>query len=99
MSTETFLQRELAGESPVIEPALPTDSNSGKEKDDTKLRNREAKELRLLNDNNEIVPFNKNKELAETFDTKTTVRRKINEQLGNWGLKYIPVQISPRKAA
>ncbi|MBO7504651.1 hypothetical protein J6T66_00270 [bacterium] len=78
----TLEQRELAGVSPVIEPALPTeskhDSDEAHKKDHELALNQKAmreyeQEMRLYNQEN----------LAGTFDTKTAVGREINEQLGN----------------
>lgn len=80
----TYVQRELVGVSPIIEPALPIDPDSGNKKDEAKLHRREAKELRLLN--NEMVPYNKNKELT---DVLWNPRDNIMKQLNSWNYKII----------
>ena len=79
----TYVQRELAGVSPIIEPALPTeskhDSDEAYKKNhelalDQKAMREYEQEMRLYNQNQEI-------ELAETFDTKKAVANQIKEQL------------------
>ena len=80
----TYVQRELAGVSPISEPALPTDPDLGNKKDEARLHRREAKELRLFN--NEMVPYNKNKDLA---DTLWNPYDKVKNQLKEWNYRTI----------
>ena len=94
----TYEQRELAGVSPISEPALPIDPDLGNKKDEAKLHRREAKELRLFN--NEMVPYNKNRELT---DALWNPYEDIKNQLREWNYRTISedeaLNIPYRKAA
>ena len=82
----TYEQRELAGTALINQPALPTESKHTLDdrRDEARLHRIEAKELRLLN--NEMVPYNKNKELT---DTLWNPRDNIMKQLNSWNYKII----------
>ena len=82
----TYVQRELAGMSPVAEQALPTESKHTLDdrRDEARLHRIEAKELRLLN--KEMVPYNKNKELT---DVLWNPRDNIMKQLNQWNYRII----------
>ena len=60
----TYEQRELAGVSPVAQQPLPRESKHTLDdrRDEARLHRRETKILSLLG--NEMVPYNKNKELT-----------------------------------
>ena len=64
----TYVQRELAGVSPISEPTLPTESkyDSDDRKDEAKLHRIEAKELREFNQ--PMVEYNYHKELADALE-------------------------------
>ena len=82
----TYVQRELAGVSPISEPTLPTESkyDSDDRKDEAKLHRREAKELREFNQ--PMVEFNYHKELT---DTLWNPRDNIMKQLNEWNYNTI----------
>ena len=95
----TYIQRELAGVSPIYKPALPSKPKFYSDLEYEK-RNEMAlyqKELSELED--EIQVYNKWKELANVIDIRQSVKHTIEEQIEEWGLKYIQVQNSPRLAA
>ena len=79
-------QRELAGVSLVAQQSLPTESKHtlDDKRDEARLHRIEAKELRLFN--NEMVPYNKNRELT---DVLWNPRDKIMQQLNQWNYKII----------
>jgi len=85
----TYVQRELAGVSPISEPALPTESKHtlDDKRDEAKLHRIEAKELRALN--NPMVEFNYHKELTETL---WNPRDNIMKQLNQWNYKVISTE-------
>lgn len=74
----TYLQRELAGVSPITQPALPTESKHTLDdrRDEARLHRREAKELRILWD----YPIMEYKKwLAETLDNRNIVMQQLRE--------------------
>ncbi len=82
----TYVQRELAGVSPISEPTLPTESkyDSDEKKDEAKLHRIEAKELREFNQ--PMVEYNYHKELADTLENPD---KKFKESLKKWDYKII----------
>jgi len=85
----TYEQRELAGVSPVAQQALPIESKHTLDdrRDKARLHRQESKELRLFN--NEMVPYNKDRELT---DVLWNPRDKIMQQLNQWNYKIITEQ-------
>lgn len=73
--------RELAGVSPIIEPALPTESKHDLDlkRDEARLHRIEAKELREFNQ--PMVEFNYHKELADTLWNPRDI---VKQQLKEW---------------
>ncbi len=82
----TYVQRELAGVSPISEPALPTESKHtlDDKKDEAKLHRIEAKELREFNQ--PMMEYNYHKELT---DVLWNPRDNIMKQLNEWNYKII----------
>ena len=78
--------RELAGVSPISEPALPTESkhDSDKKRDEARLHRVEAKELREFNQ--PMVEYNYHKELT---DTLWNPRDNIMKQINEWNYRTI----------
>lgn len=81
--------RELAGVSPIIEPALPTESkhNLDLKRDEARLHRIEAKELREFNQ--PMVEFNYHKDLTEAL---WNPYEKIKNQLKEWNYRTITEQ-------
>ena len=82
----TYVQRELAGVSPINEPALPTESKYvlDDKKDEARLHRIEAKELREFNQ--PMVEYNYHKELT---DVLWNPYKKVKNQLKEWNYRII----------
>lgn len=82
----TYVQRELAGVSPINKPALPTESKHilDDKKDGARLNRIEAKTLREFNQ--PMVEYNYHKELT---DVLWNPRDNIMKQLNEWNYKII----------
>lgn len=87
----TYEQHELIGVSPISEPALPNESKHSLDikKDEARLHRIENKELREFN--NDMVPFNKNKELSDALWNPRDI---MLEQIKKWQFR----NISPEEA-
>ena len=85
----TYEQRELAGVSPINQPALPTESKHTLDdrRDEARLHRIEAKELREFNQ--PMVEYNYHKELT---DTLWNPRDNIMKQLNEWDYSTISEQ-------
>ena len=87
----TYVQRELAGVSPVALQTLPTESKHTLDdrRDEARLHRIESKELREFN--HEMAPFNKNKELTDVLWNPRDI---MLEQIRKWQF----IKISPEEA-
>jgi hypothetical protein len=85
----TLEQRELAGVSPVAQPALPTESKHTLDdrRDEARLHRIEAKELREFNQ--PMVEYNYHKQLTDALENPYD---KIKNQLKEGNYKTITEQ-------
>ncbi len=87
----TYEQHELTGVSPINQPVLPSESKHSLDlrRDSARLHRVEAKELREFN--NDMAPFNKNKELTDALWNPRDI---MLEQIKKWQF----TNISPEEA-